>query len=73
MLTTKIVLRTANVNEKGLAPLSLRVTDNRKTNYIALGIMIPVRSWDADNFRIKNNFPDAQDLNAFIKKRRNSN
>ncbi|HCN82804.1 MAG TPA: hypothetical protein DIT07_04175, partial [Sphingobacteriaceae bacterium] len=69
MVTSKIILREKRINNKGLAPLGLRITNNREASYVALGIMIPPRYWDGENVRIKSNFPDAQELNAFIKKR----
>lgn len=69
MVTSKIIIREKRINSKGLAPIGIRITHNREVTYVALGLMIPPRYWDEENYRIKSNFPDAQDLNAFIKKR----
>jgi len=43
MATTRVILRSSKANQKGLAPLYLRITYKRKTSFIALKLSIPIK------------------------------
>ena len=47
MSSVKAILRIDKINAKGLAPLYLRSTHNRKSAFKALGIYIHPDDWDA--------------------------
>src|SRR5690554_4445303 len=66
MATTKVVLRRERADEKGLAPLFLRITHNRKSSYYALKLNVPLKYWDDSQDRLKPKAPNAQEINSWI-------
>jgi integrase/recombinase XerD len=66
MATTRVILRTSKTNQKGLAPLYLRITYQRKTSFIALKLNIPLKNWDEVQDRVKPKSPNAQEINSCI-------
>ena len=53
MSTIKIVQKKDKVNRKGLCPVAVRVTDNRKVRYYSTGLSIPLSVWDEHNQTIR--------------------
>lgn len=53
MSTIKIVQKKDKVNKKGLCPVVIRITDNRKVRYYSTGITIPPSAWDEHNQTIR--------------------
>ena len=51
--TSKIVLRQYRAKNDGTYPLAIRLTIERKTAYISMGLSLPEKEWDAKNQRLK--------------------
>jgi len=67
MSSVKIVLRTERCKVKnGKAPLFLRVTKNRKSKYISLGVSVLPRNWNKRTMKVSKAEKNYQVLNAFI-------
>src|SRR5690606_7930213 len=66
MATTRVILRKSKANSKGLAPLYLRITYQRKTSFISLKLNIPLKNWDETQDRVKPKSPNAQEINSWI-------
>ena len=47
--TIRLIQRIDKVNRKGLAPILLRLTENRKSRFISTGVSIPISDWDSKN------------------------
>lgn len=69
MVTTKVILRKDKINAVGEAPLFIRVTKNRQTNLIALGIRLNPKFWDDQKQRIRSAYPNSARANALIKEK----
>lgn len=63
------ILRHDKINKNGTAPIHIRVTQNRKTRFVATGITIPVKYWSVENQKVSENLPDAQELQLQIGKK----
>ncbi|WP_190810988.1 site-specific integrase [Flagellimonas sp. S3867] len=63
--TTQIVLR-KKPNKKGLYPLAIRITKNRKSTYKHLGYYIDIEEWDEKNKHVSKSHPDYEILNELI-------
>ena len=61
----KIVLR-KKPNSKGLYPLAVRITKNRRSNYHYIGHYIELKYWDAKNIRVKKSHPNSLRLNGLL-------
>jgi integrase/recombinase XerD len=68
MATLKIVLRRKQQKDKTF-PLAIRITKDRKTSFIHLGISLFESEWDATNQKVKKNNPNATRLNNFLLKK----
>ncbi len=66
MASVKIILRTDRTNSRKEHPLWLRVTKNRKSNYITLDIELSSEQWDEKNLRVRKSHPHSGRLNAII-------
>lgn len=66
MATVKILLKKNKSNRKGQSPLYLRITKNRKTQFISLGIYLSAIHWDEVRCRVKKSFPNSQRTNNFL-------
>ncbi len=64
--SVKLILRTDKINANGEAPLYLRIIKNRKPKYVSLGIVLPEKSWDAQNKRVRRGVENSQRLNNLI-------
>ena len=56
-----------NKISKGLAPITIRVTINRKKTYLSISHRINPKDWDNDNKRVKKSHPNSVRLNNIIK------
>lgn len=66
MASVAIIYRKDKLNKKGEAPVHLRIIKDRKTSYIATGIMLPENEWDVKFNRVKKNHPNSARLNSFL-------
>jgi len=65
--TLKIVIRKRS-NQEGLYPIYLQFTQHRKVSKIALKKWLPLEAWeDANGNYIKRGFPNALELNMFLR------
>ena len=53
-------------NKRGLFPLSIRVTKNRKSSYIYLGHYLDLKYWDENRKCVRKSHPNANYLNNLI-------
>ncbi|WP_298494043.1 phage integrase SAM-like domain-containing protein [uncultured Algibacter sp.] len=63
--SAKIVLR-KKPNTKGLYPLAIRITKNRRSTYKLIGHYIDLEDWDSKNNEIKKSHPNSESLNNLI-------
>src|ERR1043166_31333 len=68
MATVKIELR-KKANQDGTYPLSIRLTKDRKKNYIHTGKSIDEKFWDRKTQRVKKSHPNSAQLNNFLLKK----
>ncbi|MCT8338953.1 site-specific integrase [Altibacter lentus] len=61
----KIVLR-KKPNSKGLYPLAIRITKNRRSTYQYIGHYIDLEDWDEKNIRVKKSNQNAESLNKLL-------
>src|SRR5690606_4381451 len=66
MATTKVILRSERANPKGLAPLYLRITHQRKSRYFSLETFVHKKHWDESTGLLKPKAPNSQELNAWL-------
>lgn len=66
MSSVSIVFRKDKLNKKNEAPIHFRIIKDRKINYIASGLMIPLDSWDFDKNKIKGKHINSARLNSFL-------
>lgn len=69
MATTKVILRRERADNKGFAPLYLRITYQRRSAYISMQLDLPISKWDEMFNRVKPNYPNAQQINTWILKK----
>ncbi|GAB3984193.1 site-specific integrase [Spirosoma terrae] len=62
----KIILRKEKINGKGEHPLYLRITDNRKSSYKALGIYVAPLLWDDERQIVKRGYPNSARVNNLL-------
>ncbi|GFZ81582.1 transposase [Aquaticitalea lipolytica] len=63
--SAKIILR-KKPNSKGLYPLAIRITKNRRSTYKQLGHYIELEDWDSKDLKVKKSHPNADSLNNLI-------
>lgn len=68
MATIKAVLRKKK-NTKGLYPIAIRITKNRKSSFISTGQYVEEKHWDASERCVKSTHPNSKRLNNFILKK----
>jgi integrase/recombinase XerD len=64
----KITLR-KKANKEGLYPLVIRITKDRKTNFIYTGQYIAEKDWDEVNRKIRKSHPNSVRLNNYLRKK----
>ncbi|GAB3341499.1 site-specific integrase [Larkinella ripae] len=62
----KIIARKDKANGKGENPLYIRITENRKSSYKALGIYVSQQLWDEERQIVKPKFPNSARVNNFL-------
>jgi len=62
---TKIVLR-KKPNKNGLYPLAIRITKNRKSNYMYIGHYIDSKHWDENRKQVRKSHLNAELLNTLL-------
>ena len=71
MASIKILLRKDKLSKKnGKAPLFIRITQNRKSKFISLGISVEPKYWNEDKSMIKKGAENYQEINAYIIQKR---
>lgn len=70
MASIKALLKANKKTTAGLFPLYLRVTMDRKTKFISLGIKLEKSQWDEANQRVKKSYPNSARANALISKKK---
>ncbi|MCX2682054.1 site-specific integrase [Galbibacter sp. EGI 63066] len=63
--SAKIILR-KKPNTKGMFPLAIRITKNRRSTYKHIGHYIDIEDWDEKNLRVKKSHPNAKSLNSLL-------
>ena len=63
--SAKIVLR-KKPNSKGLYPLAIRITKNRRSTYKLMGNYIDLEYWDSKNIKVKKSHPNSESLNNLL-------
>lgn len=66
MATTKVILKKEKVNANGEAPLYIRITKDRKSNFISLGYKIKEKDWNEAQSIVKKSHPNSAWLNNYI-------
>lgn len=69
MASVKLILRTQQADKKGECPLYVRVIKDRKTKFIATGYKFRENQWDAEEQRVRKNFPNSARMNAILIKK----
>ncbi len=70
MASIKVVLRESKTNKAGEAPVYLRITQERKTNFIALDVRVKPQDWDADLSQVRRSYPNSKRVNNYILQRK---
>lgn len=63
--SAKIVLR-KKPNTKGLYPIAIRITKNRRSTYKLIGHYIDLDYWDSKNTKVKKSHPNSESLNNLL-------
>ena len=69
MATVKVLLKMNKLNEKGLAPLYLRLIKDRKAKFIALRIYLKPSEWNEEAGKVRKSHPNSARMNAMIAQR----
>lgn len=64
----KLLLR-KKPNKQGLYPLVIRITKDRKSNYVYTGHYIEAKYWNATSCKVKKSHPNSNRLNNFLDKK----
>ena len=62
--TIRLILWKHNANKKGLYPIYLKTTINRKTTYKSTGYYASKKDWDGKNERLKQGYANYTLINA---------
>ena len=62
---TKITLR-KKANKEGLFPLAIRITKNRRSNYMYIGHYIDIKHWDQNKKMVRKSHPESDLLNTLL-------
>ncbi len=68
MATIKAIIRSRK-NKEGKHPILIRITENRKSSFIATGQSIDEKHWDKQGCRVKKGHPNSVRLNNLIAKK----
>jgi integrase len=50
----------------GLQQIKIRITENRKSNYVDIGVKVHQSDWNENKNRVKTNHPDSVEINQLI-------
>lgn len=64
--TINFILRTNRVNARGECPIYIRITHNRKSRYLSLGIAVQEKDWNEDKQRVRRSHDSYIKLNHEI-------
>ncbi len=70
MASIQIVLR-KKVNRRGLYPLALRITKDRKSAFIHTDYFIKLSDWDENKAVVRKSHPNSARLNNYLNAKRN--
>lgn len=66
MANIKIILKLNKLNNRGEAPLYLRITKDRKPVYKSIGLYLKPVDWNKDTCSVRKSHPKSQGANNFI-------
>lgn len=66
MASVKPICRTDKINKSGLAPLKIRIIENRKSREISIGLSINPNHWDSNSARVLKTHPNSTRINKLI-------
>ncbi|MEO6962226.1 MAG: site-specific integrase [Puia sp.] len=66
--TVEVVYRKDKTNEKNEAPIYIRITKNRKVQYVATGHKINKKHWDERLRKVKSSYANSVRLNHYLNK-----
>ena len=66
MASVKIILRDERSNSEGKAPLFLRIIQNRKPTYMALGIFLAPKDWNDMEKKVRKSHSNSGIYNKYI-------
>lgn len=66
MSSISIIIRTDKESKNGNVPIYYRITDNRRSKFIAAGINISSKYWDSKKMKVKVNHPNAERINSYL-------
>jgi len=69
MASIQVILRNKK-NKRGLYPLALRITKDRKSSFIYLDHYIKKSDWDEENAKVRKTYTNSKRLNNLIDKKR---
>lgn len=64
--SVELVLRRDKINKRAECPIYIRITKNRKIQYIATGHKLDEKYWDDEKRKVKNSYPNSVRLNNFL-------
>lgn len=72
MASVIILRRVCKTNERGEAPIYLRIIDKRRTKFKFCDVWVPEYLWDEENKQVKKGYPNYVKVNAHIAKKYNN-
>lgn len=66
MSTVKVIRRNDKEKANGEAPLYLRITKNRRSRYVSIGVYLAAKDWDETKCMVRKSFPNSVRTNRFI-------
>ena len=66
MFTIKAVIRDDQKNKNGKSPIYFRITQNRKSKFISIGIDIEPKFWDSQKSKVKFNHQNNIEINHYL-------
>lgn len=66
MSTVKVLLKKDKIRKNGEAPLYLRITKNRRSRYVSVGVYVLPKYWDEEKGVVKKSYANSVRTNRFI-------
>lgn len=70
MITSIRLVQRTKATRQGLYPVCLRLTKDRKSSFIYLGVELSKDDWDKAKERVKKGHPNSVRMNAFLQKKK---